>query len=80
MKSGNSRKRILKVSLFSILLSVSIVLLSGSAVAQSLKIFCIDVDQGSSNLIVTPDNKSILIDCGNDRTAESVYKVITNVA
>jgi glyoxylase-like metal-dependent hydrolase (beta-lactamase superfamily II) len=45
-----------------------------------LKIYCIDVDQGSSTLIVTPNGKSILIDCGDDGAADSVYEAITSRA
>lgn len=30
-------------------------LISGTALAQNLKIYCIDVDQGMSTLIVTPN-------------------------
>jgi len=55
-----------------------------TAIAQpqsgKLKIYCIDVDQGSSTLIITPNGKSILIDCGDDVKADSVYNVITNLA
>ena len=80
MKSCNPRKRNFKRPLFLLLVLIAIVLLPGSALAQNLKIYCIDVDQGSSTLIVTPNNKSILIDCGDDRTAESVYKVIADKA
>jgi len=48
--------------------------------ANPLRIYCIDVDQGSSTLIVTPNGKSILIDCGDDGKEDSVYDVISNKA
>ncbi|MCK4814701.1 MBL fold metallo-hydrolase [bacterium] len=65
-----------------LLLSLSFVLLlvSGTTLAQNLKIYCIDVDQGSSTLIVAPNNKSILIDCGLSGKADAVYKVVTDQA
>ena len=46
--------------------------------AADFKIYCIDVNQGSSTLIISPNGKSILIDCGAAGTADSVYKVITD--
>lgn len=48
--------------------------------ANPLRIYCIDVDQGSSTLIITPNGKSILIDCGDDGKEESVYEVISTEA
>lgn len=80
MKPCNSIKRNLKKLHFYVLALAVLAIFSGSASGQNLKIYCIDVDQGSSTLIVTPNNKSILIDCGDDKTAESVYKIITDQA
>jgi len=80
MKPCNSIKRNLKKLHFYVLALAVLAIFSGSASGQTLKIYCIDVDQGSSTLIVTPNNKSILIDCGDDKTAESVYKIITDQA
>lgn len=80
MKSNNSQIRNKKIFILLVLVSFATLFFSGSAFAQNLKIYCIDVDQGSSTLIITPNNKSILIDCGDDKIADSVYKVITDLA
>lgn len=80
MRFNNSIKRNPKKLYLSILMFFVLITFSGPVLGQTLKIYCIDVDQGSSTLIVTPGNKSILIDCGNDKMADSVYKVITDVA
>ncbi|MCG7852041.1 MAG: MBL fold metallo-hydrolase [Methanosarcinaceae archaeon] len=75
MKSKTSRWLILWGTLF---------LFGQIAVSQpqagTLRIYCIDVDQGSSTLIITPNGKSVLIDCGDDGNADSVYQVISNLA
>jgi len=49
--------------------------------AQQLKIYSIDVNQGSSTLIVSPTNKSILIDAGEviGNYGDSVYRFIKNL-
>ena len=44
-----------------------ILCISISWAQENLKIYCIDVDQGSSTLIVSPANKYLLIDAGDDR-------------
>ena len=74
------KKNLLRSCLF-----VGVLLILGSSItlqcqAADLKIYCIDVDQGSSTLIIAPNGKSILIDCGDSGTANSVYKVITDRA
>ncbi len=64
-----------------LLLSILILILTiGSALAQDLKIYCIDVDQGMSTLIVTPNGKSVLIDCGGRGKQNAVYNIITQEA
>ena len=40
-------------------------------IPQNLKIYFIDVGQGDSTLVVTPKNKTILIDGGGSREKES---------
>jgi beta-lactamase superfamily II metal-dependent hydrolase len=67
----------LKLLLLSILILIFTI---GSALAQDLKIYCIDVDQGMSTLIVTPNGKSVLIDCGGRGKQDAVYDVITQKA
>ncbi|MBI3817121.1 MAG: lamin tail domain-containing protein [Planctomycetes bacterium] len=49
-------------------LAVFIIILASAAGAQSLKIYIIDVGQGSSTLIVGPTGKSMLIDGGPDQS------------
>jgi len=71
-KLGNQR--------FIFVVLASVLLFSGSLIAQNLKIYCIDVDQGMSTLIVAPNGKSILIDCGDRGKQDAVYDVITNEA
>ena len=68
-----------KLKLF-LFLSITLVLVSGTTLAQSLKIYCIDVNQGCSTLIVTPNNNSILIDVGHEYTTDTIYDVIKNKA
>jgi len=80
MKPRHCKGKDFKGVCFSLFVIVAILLLSGLATAQNLKIYCIDVNQGSSTLIITPEGKSILIDCGDDNMADSVYKVITEQA
>lgn len=78
----------LRVILAVLLMGLPLLLTSGAPLwiggsqpqANPLRIYCIDVDQGSSTLIITPNGRSILIDCGDDGKADSVYEVITNVA
>ncbi len=70
----------LRRQLFFFVVLASILLFSGSLIAENLRIYCIDVDQGMSTLIVTPNGKSILIDCGDRGKQDAVYKVITNEA
>ena len=40
-------------------------------IPKNLKIYFIDVGQGDSTLVVTPENKTILIDGGGSREKES---------
>jgi competence protein ComEC len=80
MKSRNLSRIDLKILALPLLVLFSILVFSASSSSQSLKIYCIDVDQGSATLIVTPSNKSILIDCGDDSTSDSVYKIVTEEA
>lgn len=42
----------------------------------SLKMHFIDVGQGDSTLIITPNNKSILIDAGDEKSAKKVINYI----
>ncbi|MBS4016168.1 MAG: T9SS type A sorting domain-containing protein [Candidatus Latescibacteria bacterium] len=46
-----------------------------------LKIYCIDVNQGSSTLIVSPTNKYVLIDAGDSQGnyGDSVFRFIRNL-
>ncbi|MEO0077298.1 MAG: MBL fold metallo-hydrolase, partial [candidate division WOR-3 bacterium] len=46
-----------------------------------LKIYCIDVNQGSSTLIVSPTNKTVLIDAGEviGNYGDSVYRFIKSL-
>lgn len=46
-----------------------------SYVQRNLKIYFIDVGQGDSSLIITPNNKKILIDGGGSETNTSTYDV-----
>ncbi len=56
-----------------------IFLFSRFSFSQNLKIYCIDVEQGSSTLLIAGD-KSILIDCGSNGKEDSVYNIIKNKA
>ncbi len=47
-----------------LILSAFLLIFSNIIFAQQLKIYCIDVNTGSSTLIVSPANKYILIDAG----------------
>jgi len=73
-------KNLCRALLFSAAALFHVTFLSPLCQAADLKIYCIDVDQGSSTLIVAPNGKSLLIDCGESGKANSVYKVITNRA
>ncbi len=79
--------------LFLFFVLTTIFLFSSQSAAQTLKIYCIDVNQGDATLIVTPNGRSILIDCGatsgflgqdcgpaSTSAAESVFDIITNKA
>jgi competence protein ComEC len=74
------RNRYSERFIISFLFFVFLEIFSYSTESQPLNIYCIDVDQGSSTLIVTPNNRSILIDCGDDNTIESVLNTITEEA
>ena len=80
MKSRNLSRIELKLLALPLLILFSVLAFATSSSSQSLKIYCIDVDQGSATLLVTPNNKSILIDCGDDNTSDSVYKILTEEA
>lgn len=60
------RPYILKCSALLIMMAVTIIVLRN--IPQELKIYFIDVGQGDSTLIVTPQNKTILIDGGGSET------------
>ena len=49
------------------------------SIPKDLKIYFIDVGQGDSTLIVTPNNKNILIDGGGSETEDVRKKYITSV-
>jgi competence protein ComEC len=80
MKSRNLSRIGLNLLALPVLILFTLLSFPASSSSQSLKIYCIDVDQGSATLLVTPNNKSILIDCGDDNTSDSVYKIITEEA
>jgi len=55
-------------------------LIIGITQAQQLKIYCIDVNTGSSTLIVSPTNKYVLIDAGMTNYGTStVYPFLQNL-
>ena len=66
-----------------LILSVLLLNIFSIISAQPLKIYCIDVDQGSSTLIVSPANKYILIDAGDYETGynygDTVLRLIRNL-
>lgn len=64
---------------FSILLLLAFI--SFLRAQNPLKIYCIDVNQGSSTLIVSPTNKYILIDAGEyqGNYGDSVYRFIRSL-
>ena len=80
MKPSKQQQKGFKVLCFLLVISIAILILPGLASGQTLKIYCIDVNQGSSTLIVTPNNKSILIDVGHEYTTDTIYDVIKNRA
>lgn len=63
-----------KFILISIIIIIVLVYIS-SYVKRDLKIYFIDVGQGDSTLIITPNNKKILIDGGGSETNTSTYDV-----
>jgi len=64
-----------------IFLSVSFLLSSFLLAQDTLKIYCIDVNVGSSTLIVSPANKYVLIDAGDvsGNYGDTVFKFIKNL-
>jgi len=60
-----------------ILLSVILFFVAtGAAFANGLKIYFIDVEQGAATLIVSPSNRSMLIDSGKDGMANRIKKAM----
>ena len=64
-----------------IFLSVSVLLSSFLLAQDTLKIYCIDVNTGSSTLIVSPTNKYVLIDAGESsgNYGDTVFRFIRNL-
>ncbi len=62
MKIRNNRQKIRKIFVIIILAIIAI-----NLIPQSLKIYFIDVGQGDATFIVTPHNKTILIDGGGSK-------------
>lgn len=60
------------------LIFIIITLLSGCYKNNDLKIHLIDVGQGDSILIQTPQNKNILVDGGNENTEHIVKRYLKN--
>lgn len=74
------QKKLLKIvsikkwdKLLKIVFVISIILIVfyflNTLIQSNLKIYFIDVGQGDSTLIITPNNKKILIDCGEGNTS-----------
>lgn len=61
---------------FFMLFIISISLVSCNRNISELKVDVIDVDQGDSILIITPENKSLLIDSGEEDFSRSVIRDI----
>ncbi len=79
----NKDKEIMKLNKKAILLLLTFLLgFCRFMPAQNpLKIYCLDVNQGSSTLIVSPTNKKILIDAGEviGNYGDSIYRFIKNL-
>ncbi|MCI8362346.1 MAG: MBL fold metallo-hydrolase [Clostridia bacterium] len=66
LKNKKTKKRIIVITLIIILIFQII-----KIVPTNLKIYFIDVGQGDSTLIITPNHKNILIDGGGNETSKS---------
>ncbi|MCJ7747643.1 MAG: MBL fold metallo-hydrolase [Desulfobacterales bacterium] len=73
-------KNLRRALLFSAAALFYVTFISPLCQASDLKIYCIDADQGSSTLIVAPNGKSLLIDCGEAGASDSIYNVINEIA
>lgn len=60
----NSLKTLFKVFTFMFLITSVI---SATAYAQNLRIYHIDVDQADATLLVSPSNRTLLVDSGKNR-------------
>lgn len=58
-----------------LVLIVSILNIFVSGIPKNLRVYFVDVGQGDSTLILTPKNKSILIDGGGSESKDSNYNV-----
>lgn len=58
-------------NIITILLSIAIILQAIKIIPSNLKIYFIDVGQGDSTLIITPEHNKILIDGGGSETSKS---------
>lgn len=59
---------------YSIVLSICILLTGCTSYDKTLQIHIIDVGQGDSTLVITPDKKAILIDAGLDEYSRNVIR------
>ena len=64
-------KKITIKKIITIILILTTISMLYKQIPQNLKIYFIDVGQGDSTLVVTPKNKTILIDGGGSREKES---------
>lgn len=71
MKSANKLKSIILLTLLLVLTSL-IMVACDDVTAGFLSVHMIDVDQGQSILIITPNNKTILIDAGESSEGRKV--------
>jgi len=63
---GVQQRAIYKLFNIGISLCAVFFLCQGIAAAENLRIYCMDVGQGASTVILSPNNEAVIIDTGKD--------------